>query len=117
MKISQAERLIPTALSEIHAEGEAAAYYPEIVRHLVAHDERYVARRTAISGLLSKVGIDMPIIPDFPLSPRPGVVYPALAMLEQKGIIEGYFQPEPQGGNPHRRRVYRLAQNPDDIAG
>lgn len=114
MKRHEIQSQIPNALAAIHSEGEPAAFYDEILRQVLQDDERYVARRTAIRNLLSKVSIDFPVIPSFPLSPGPAKVYPALANLENSGVIKGVFQPAPQDGTP-ARRMYRLAQDPDSI--
>lgn len=114
MKRREIEAQIPGALAKIHSEGEPAAFYNEMLRQILQDDERYVSRRTAIRNLLSKVSIDFPVIPSFPLSPGPAKVYPALANLENSGVIEGIFQPAPEDGTP-ARRMYRLAQDPDSV--
>lgn len=77
-----------SVLSELHSEGHAAAYYPEIVSHALRRNEKYMARRANLSNLLSKVGIHIALIPVHPLPPRPGTVYPALARLEQRTKIQ-----------------------------
>lgn len=114
MKSIDVESRIPAAIASIHSEGEPGAFYDEILRQVLGDDEHIVARRTAIRNLLSKLNINYPVIPDFPLSPGAGKVYPALGRLERGGVIEGRFQPEREDGKPSRR-MYRLAQDPDSI--
>lgn len=114
MKSHDVQARIPSAIAKLHSEGEPAAFYDEIMRKVLQDDERYVARRTAIRSLLSKIHIDYPIIPEYPMSPGAQKVYPALSRLETRGLIEGRFQPEQEDGKP-ARRMYRLAQDPDSI--
>jgi hypothetical protein len=113
MNKKQYEQAVVAEMVQQHSDGEPDVFGLDIIsgiRATVAQERSEKIGYKLANAVLSLGGVSSKI--EMAFTGASSGLYPALAKLERGGVLESDWQEE---GSTPRRRIYRLAVNPDKL--